>query len=37
MIVKGGNKCNTTLYDRYYTQNWKAITFTKLKNYIKCK
>ena len=31
------NKLNTTLFDRYYLQNCKAITFRKIKNHTKCK
>ena len=37
MFVKRGNKLNTTLFDRYYWQNCKAITFRKFINYAKYK
>ena len=32
-----GNKLNTTLFDRYYSQNCKTITFRKIANHTKYK
>ena len=32
-----GNKLNTTLFDRYYSQNLTAIAFKKIKNHAKVK
>ena len=31
------NKINTILYERYYLQNYKAITFEKIANHTKYK
>ena len=32
-----GNKRNTTLFDRYYSQNFKAITLKKITNHARVK
>ena len=36
-LQRRSNKINTILYDRYYLQNCKAITFEKIANHTKCK
>ena len=35
MVARGRNQVNTILYDRYYLQNSKAISFEKIANHAK--
>ena len=37
MFAMRTNKFNTMLYDRYYLQNYEAITFVKIASHIKYK
>ena len=38
MVLQGrGNKLNTTLFDQYCSENFKAITFKKIINHAKVK
>ena len=37
VLQRRSNKINTILYDRYYLQNCKAITFGKIANHAKYK
>ena len=36
-LQRRGNKKNTTIFDRYYSQTCKAITFRKITNHTKYK
>ena len=36
-LQRRGNKLNTTIFDRYYSQTCKAITFRKITNHTKHK
>ena len=37
MVAKGGNKLNTILFDRNYSQSSKAMTFRKIIDHTKHK
>ena len=37
MVAKKDYKINTTLFDRYYLENYKAVTFVQNTNHLKYK